>query len=187
MPHTTYYRQTDRHFRKNRFFLLRGSQNVKIWWKFRKSFFTWNQYLLIHDENVKISSFVGKWNFILSSFLKAITLLIFVESRFVGKRQFQILHKSNTFSYDEKVKFFPIKIYQADYVEFLIIYCQCQIKNGILQYAWGYVRLSALRFQTANVLDVAKVDFNRSVIKVRSTSRKGLQLFVMRYIIQQQF
>ena len=40
MPHTTYYRQTDRHFRKYRFFWLRGSQNVKIWWKFRKSFFT---------------------------------------------------------------------------------------------------------------------------------------------------
>ena len=34
MPHTTYYRQTDRHFRKNHFFWLKGSQNVKIWWKF---------------------------------------------------------------------------------------------------------------------------------------------------------
>ena len=39
MPHTS-YRQTDRHFRKNPFFWLRGSQNVKIWWKFRMSFFT---------------------------------------------------------------------------------------------------------------------------------------------------
>ena len=26
--------QTDRHFRKNHFFWLRGSHNVKIWWKF---------------------------------------------------------------------------------------------------------------------------------------------------------
>ena len=32
----TYYRQTDRHFRKNRFFWLRGSQNVKIWWECKK-------------------------------------------------------------------------------------------------------------------------------------------------------
>ena len=30
--------QTDRHFRKNRFFWLRGCQNVKIWWKFRNYF-----------------------------------------------------------------------------------------------------------------------------------------------------
>ena len=43
-------RQTDRRFRKNRFFWLRGSQNVKIWWKFRKSFFIWNQHLLISWE-----------------------------------------------------------------------------------------------------------------------------------------
>ena len=46
MPHTTYRQtdrqtdwQTDRHFRKNPFFGLRGSQNVKIWWNFRKSIF----------------------------------------------------------------------------------------------------------------------------------------------------
>ena len=38
IPHTTYYRQTDRHFRKNCFFWLRGSQNVKISWKFRVIF-----------------------------------------------------------------------------------------------------------------------------------------------------
>ena len=37
----------DRLFSKNRFFWLWGFQNVKIWWKFRKSFFTWNHYLLI--------------------------------------------------------------------------------------------------------------------------------------------
>ena len=39
-------RQTDT-FVKNRFFWLRGSQNVKIWWKFQKSFFTLNQFLFI--------------------------------------------------------------------------------------------------------------------------------------------
>ena len=35
-------RPTDRHFCKNRFFWLRGPQNVKIWWKF-----------LNYNENVK--------------------------------------------------------------------------------------------------------------------------------------
>ena len=34
--------QTDRQSRKNRFFWLRGSQKVKIWWKLRKSFLTYN-------------------------------------------------------------------------------------------------------------------------------------------------
>ena len=53
-PQTPDRRHTDRNFRKNRFFWLRGSQNVNIWWKFRKWFFL-QKITFSYDENVKIS------------------------------------------------------------------------------------------------------------------------------------